>query len=319
MRFNLKSPGTLTSLLSFVALLSAYPRYPNDSSRINDHKIASCVRKAVRDADSTLLHTNKLNVWRDYLKIASADLELQLQPLVLIKFDEDQSFRTQLKTIIEWESQWRKKETEHYIYYYRWDQPPPEIILGVQDAHFNELVELFQIEPLEKIPFRYDLSVHKSVVYPYEDLRGGIVSDQPIDLRNGALAILYFISAAPTPFLEPLTRMYGSYFQNPSTSEAYYQKCLREISKGGYASIKSLFDKDHSQNTFHQNNSSSYAFIYQLDRQFGPEKIAEFLKIVHQGMAVQNMETHFQEIFGIDLSEFEKKFLLKGTGAADKF
>lgn len=89
----------MKSLFGLVALtfLNVLTPHANDASQPNDLKIAQVVRKAVRDADSTLLHTTVLGNWRDYLKIAAIDLEIELQPLVLIKFDEDMSFRTQLK------------------------------------------------------------------------------------------------------------------------------------------------------------------------------------------------------------------------------
>ncbi|MFQ5636547.1 MAG: hypothetical protein ACE5IR_00955 [bacterium] len=299
------------AVLFLIPLLSASPSQPTDSSKINEQEMARSIRNAVRQADSTLMQTHSLNTWRDYLKFATMDLRMQLQPLVLIKFDEDQSFRNQLKTLIEWESQWQRKETEHYIYYYRWDQPPQEIILQVQDAHFNEIIELFEIEPSEKIPFRYDLSIHKSVVFPFEDLRGGIISPQPIDLEKGAQAIFNFLSQAPAAMLEPLSRIYGTYFQSPSTSEAYYQQCLKEIQKQGYISITVLFERNHDVDFSHISNVSSYIFMYQLDRQFGAKKIGEFLTRVSPEMSVAEFENHFYGVFGIKLDEFEEPFMKK--------
>ncbi|MFQ5754287.1 MAG: hypothetical protein ACE5HI_20055 [bacterium] len=297
---------TLT-ILSLIAIWNAFIPHHNNSSQLNDYKIAYTVRKAVRAADSTLLKSKSFNIWRDYLKIAAMDLKLQLQPLVLIKFDEDMGFRNQLKTIIQWESQWQKRETEHFIYYYRWDQPPPEIILEVQDAHFNEIAKLFQIEAKEKIPFRYDLTVDSSTVYPYEDLRGGIVSSNPLDLYNGTKAIFYFVNTEPKCILEPLSIIYGSYYQNPSTSQAYYEKCTREIKKLGYISAENLYIQPMLAHTASQEWFSAYAFVYELNQQFGPQKIAQFVNQVSKEMPQDKFQMTFKAVFGESLSAFESK------------
>jgi hypothetical protein len=301
-----------TVISIFILAISAY--FQNNQPDLSDElKITRAVRLAVREADSTLLHAPKLTPWRNYLKIAALNLDEHLQPLVLIKFDEDISFRNQLKTIIEWEANWKKKETEHYIYYYRWDQPPPEIILEVQDAHFNEIANKFQIEAPEKIPYRYDLNVEESKVYPYEDLRGGIVSPQPFDLQKGALAIFYLINSEPPFLLEPLARIYGSYYQNPSTARAYYVMCLNEIRKNGYIPAETLFPKDSFDSSPTQEWYSSYAFVYDLDQEFGPAKIAQFLARVNSRMAVGEFELAFEETFGIGLPEYESRFKVGGA------
>ena len=75
----------------------------DDSSLPNDYKIAKAVRQAVREADKDLLNSTLLGSWRDYLKIVALDLDVQTQPLILIRFDEDMNFRNQLKQVIEWE------------------------------------------------------------------------------------------------------------------------------------------------------------------------------------------------------------------------
>ncbi|MFQ5823930.1 MAG: hypothetical protein ACE5JB_07740 [bacterium] len=283
------------------------------SNKLNELKIARAVRKAVRDADTTLLKSPTLAPWRDYLKIAALNLETNLQPLVLIKFDEDISFRNQLKTIIEWESQWQKRETDHFIYYYRWDQPPPEIILEVQDAHFNEIVKLFQIEALEKIPYRYDLTAKEGKVFPFEDLRGGIISPQPFDLQKGALTIFYFINSEPPFLFEPLSRIYGNYFQNPSTSQAYYKMCLDEIQKNGYVSAVKLFKKHAIGDSLTQDWYSSYAFVYAINQKFGPAKIAQFVALIKSYMEAVEFQKAFEEIFGTSLTEFEEIFRVENT------
>ena len=266
------------------------------------------MRKAVKSADSTLLKSTLLNNWREYLKISTIDLDVELQPLVLIKFDEDMAFRKQLKAIIDWQCNWLQKETEHFIYYYRWDQPPPEIVLGIQEIHFKAIAKLFKIEIPEKIPFRYDLTAERSTVFRYQDLRGGIISPQPFDLEKSALAIFYFINSEPPSILEPLVRIYGSYFQNPSTSEAYYEHCLKEIQKNEYVSAIILYQQDDISNFSSRDWFSSYAFVYGLNQNFGPEKLAQFLSNVNCQKPATEFQNAFQETFGMSLSEFESRY-----------
>jgi len=266
------------------------------------------MRKAVKSADSTLLKSTLLSNWREYLKISTVDLDVELQPLLLIKFDEDMAFRKQLKTIIDWQCNWLQKETEHFIYYYRWDQPPPEIVLGIQEIHFKALVKLFKIEIPEKIPFRYDLTAERSTVFPFQDLRGGIVSPQPFDLEKSALAIFYFINSEPPSIVEPLVRIYGSYFQNPSTSEAYYEHCLKEIKKNEYISALNLYRQDDISNFTRRDWFSSYAFVYGLNQNFGPDKLAQFLSNVNCQIIETEFQNAFKETFGISLPEFESHF-----------
>lgn len=279
-----------------------------DSSTVDEIKIARTLRQAVCNADSTLLKTTLLGNWRDYLKASTTDLNTELQPLVLIKFDEDMAFRIQLKTIIEWQYNWQHKETEHFVYYYRWDQPPPDVILEIQEIQFNELTRLFKIEAPEKIPYRYDLTATETTVFPYEDLRGGLVSPQPFDLDKSALAIFGFINSEPSAILEPLCRIYGSYFQNPSTSLAYFEHCLTQIKKQGYISSTELYHvKDPS--TFRAKDwFSMYAFAYTLDRKFGPEKISGFLATVNCSISAEEYQAAFSAAFQVNLNDFESRF-----------
>ncbi len=296
-----------------LSVLNSTPSFKNDSSNPDELKIAQVMRKAVKSADSTLLKSTLLGNWREYLKISTIDLDVELQPLVLIKFDEDMAFRNQLKTIIDWQCNWLQKETEHFIYYYRWDQPPPEFILEIQEVHFKELAKLFAIEIPEKIPFRYDLTAEHSTVFPFQDLRGGIVSSQPFDLEKSALAIFYFINSEPPSILEPLVRIYGSYFQNPSTSEAYYEYCLKDIKKNEYTSALNLYRQDDISNFTSRDWFSSYAFVYGLNHQFGPEKLVQFLSNVNCQKPETEFQNAFQETFGISLPEFESRYQQQGA------
>ncbi len=301
---------TLFALL-IPAILNATPNSINDSTEINDQKIAQVVRNAVRQADASILNLNAFSAWRDYLKIAALDLDPQLQPLLLIKFDEDISFRNQLKNLIEWESKFQHKETDHYIYYYRWDQPPPDVILEVQDAHFNELARLFKITALEKIPYRYDLNAAEGAVYSYSDLRGGVISSQPIDLEKCALAILHLINSESTFMLKPLSIIYGSFFHNSATAQSYNEKCLREIFRSGYVGAETLMTIKKLNNSSSPESFSAYAFVFELNQEFGAGKIARLLSNIYGDMPGEDFRDAFQQVFEMDLSEFEKHFLME--------
>ncbi|MFQ5649867.1 MAG: hypothetical protein ACE5IY_07985 [bacterium] len=292
-------PFFLVSIFNLTLLTS------NDSAQPDDTKIARAIRQAVRDAEPELLKSTLTGSWREYLKIAAMDLEMQLQPLVLIKFDEDISFRNQLKKIIEWEANWHRKETKHYVYYYRWDQPLPELILEFQDAHLQEVCEQFGITIDEKIPYRYDLEDEDGTVYPFEDLRAGIVSPHPFDLEKAALAIFSSVNSGLKGMIQPLARLYGSYFQNGSTAQAYYDNCLQVIKTRGYRSPLELlpmrdFDANESQD-WH----SAFAFVYQLDKQFGPKKIKEFLSRANSDMSQDELQEEFEQVFETSITEFE--------------
>lgn len=297
----------LRAFVAFAILSSGWV-LANDSSEANKLTIARTVRLAVRQADSTLLAAPSLKPWRDYMKVAALNLDPHLQPLLLIKFDEDSGFRSQLKSIIGWESRMQKKETEHFIYYYSWDQPLPDMISEFQTAHFNELVRLFQIDPAEKIAYRFDLTGGKNVVFPFDDLRGGIITSHPLDLHLGALAILYLINSEPPSLLQPLARLYGDYFQNPSTSEAYYEMCLDKLHATDYVSAADLYRNADFSETQSQEWYSAFAFAYELDREFGPARISKFLAKLYCDMEPLDFQNHFAVVFGMDITEFENRF-----------
>lgn len=289
----------------------------NDADKKSALKIARTVRQAVRDADSTLLHASNLIAWRDYLKIAALDLDQQIQPLVLIEFDSDAAFRNQLKTLIAWERIYQKQETERYIYYHRPEEPVAPVICELQDAHCNELIKQFNFEPEEKIPYRYDPQVEAGRVFPFEDLRGGVVAPLPVDLHSGALAFFYQIDTAPAFVMQPLAQMYGTYFQNPGTSEAHFQVSMQQIQKLGYVEAEVLCgmqDIDPSDpRTWH----SAFAFVYEMDRVFGPAALAGFIDGLDEHMLPTEMPAHFEATFDMQLSLFEDRFRVSET--AKKF
>lgn len=301
----------MKSLIALLLLLAPLESVPNDSSHVNETEIARAMRMAVREADSTLLKKTALGDWRDYVKLASMQLEPELRPLVLIKFDEDVSFRNQFKKLIEWEYHWLKRETDFYLYYYRWDQPPPDIIVEVQDAHCRALAETFQIEFKEKIPYRYDLTATESTVYPFDDLRGGIVSPHPFDLEKSARAIFNLIGAEPFCLIEALARIYGTYYQNPSTAEAYYHKCLQETQRQEYVSIVELFSKQQFDTESSVEWYSSYCFAYKLNQTFSPPQIAEFLSQSSSEMSLADFRQVFDDIFGVLPEKFEQQRILQ--------
>ncbi len=295
----------------FLLLLCIQVVFSSEPIESSDVQIARIVRQAVRDAEPELLKSQVLAGWREYLKLAAMDLDLQLQPLVLIKFDEDIRFRKHLRQLIESETEWEKTETEYFIYYYRWDQPLPGLILEVQDVHYKELARLFAIELAEKIPYRYDLSAKASLAFPFDDLRGGIVSPQPFDLEVAARAIFSSINSELKILTHPLARIYGRYFQNPSTAQAYYEKCLDEIDVHGYVPASELFQKEEITTGEFQEWYSAYAFTYQLSRKFDSGRLKAFLVTANCNMRQDLFLTTFEEIFGLSLNEFEveQKFL----------
>ncbi len=302
--------------LSLLAIICINASEANDSTYHNDFRIARVVRKAVRDADSTLLHSPTLQSWREYLKIAAMELNYQLQPLVLIKFDEDIAFRNQLKALIEWERDWKHTETDHYIYYYRWDHPLPELILQIQEAHFNEVSKRFGVTATEKIPYRYDITAGEGTVYPFDDLRGGIVSAQPLDLEKATEAILNFVDNEPPSLIRPLCRIYGGFFQNESTADAYYQRCLQTLKQLGYVSALDLYQANDFRQPSERQWASAYAFAYDLDKEFGSERVAELLRRVHCKTSKTEFQKAFESVIGVELSTFERRYVLKQ--AADK-
>ena len=290
-------------LLLFAVNLNA--KYLNDAQQPNDYIIARAVRQAVRNADQDLLKSTLLSSWRDYLKLAAMDLDINIQPLVLIKFDEDIVFRNRLKKIIEWESDWHKTQTKYYIYYYQWEHPLPELILEVQDVHYKEITQLFSIEIEEKIPYRYDLDADKSQIFAFDDLRGGIISPQPFDLEKAALMIFTNVNSQFKFVTEPLARIYGSYYKNPATAKAYYAKCLTEIKKKGYHSAVDIFQTAE----FSEDSPewySAYAFMFKLNEKFRPIKITKFLTAVSPEMTKTEFINTFIEVFGISLPDFEQ-------------
>ncbi|RMD94492.1 MAG: hypothetical protein D6813_02135 [Calditrichaeota bacterium] len=309
---NLKLKGHILKFFGFSLLIffiiAAGSYNINKILNENDLKIARAIRQCVREADSTLLHTSNMKLWREYLKIVAMNLEPDLQPLVLIKFDEDVSFRNQLKSLIEWEATWHKQETEHYIYYYRWEQPPPEIILSLQDAHFNDIAGLFDIQAEEKIPYRYDPKVKEGRVFPFEDLRGGIISNHPFDLEKGARAIFYLVNAHAPFLILPLARIYGTYYHNESTAATYFNMCLKQISKKGYISMMELYNQCEDTEFTPEEFYSAYAFTYEITRKFGPPKVKQFLQRVHCKMEKTEFITAFEEVFQLNLEDFENRF-----------
>lgn len=277
----------------------------DDSSHPNDYKIARAIRQAVRDAEPELLNSSLIGVWRNYLKLVAMDMELQTQPLILIKFDEDINFRNQLKKVIEWEVSSEKRETRNYIYYYNWENPIPGVILGFQDAYFEEITKLFAIKIDEKLPYRYDLTVKQGRFYPLEDLRGGVVSANPFDLKNTAQTIFCYVNSQLPCITQPLSKIYGDYFKNTATSKAYYEKCLEQIKLYGYYSMADLFPQNSELVEGGQEWFSAYAFVYLLDQNHEPKEITKFLESVNSEMTKSEFINAFEQTFGKTLAEVE--------------
>ncbi len=278
-------------------------------------QISHVIRNAVMSADSSLLESSVLSDWRDYLKAAVQELPSELQPIFLIKFDQDTDFRHQLKTIIELNRNWEKKEIQHFIYYYRKENPPPEILLGLLDSYFNEIAQLFKLDKIEKIPYCYDVDTQKNRVYPFDDLRAGVVSANPFDFENVANAMFYSISSRPAFFIKALTKMYGTYFQNRAAANAYDDKCLEMIKPHNYVSVKQLYPltADALMDQFWY---STYAFTYSLVTEFGEVRIKEFLQETACSQGFDAFQMLFSQHFQQSITDFETRFTQGKT--ADK-
>ncbi len=303
LRYKMKNLALLFLLLIFCA--SSAVETADDSSHSNDYEIARAIRQAVRDADHELLNSSLIGAWRNYLKLVAMDMNLQTQPLILIRFDEDANFRTQFKKIIEWQISLERKETRNFIYYYDRESPIPEVILGVQDAHFEEITKLFSINIDEKLPYRYDLTEKQDRFYPLEDLRGGVVSANPFALEKAAQVIFSYVNSQVPCITQPLSKIYGDYFENPATSKAYYEKCLEEIKLHGYYSMADLFAHKEGLVESEQEWFSAYAFVYLLDQNYKPQEITKFLESVNSEMTKFEVISIFEQTFGKTLAEVE--------------
>lgn len=288
-----------------------------DSAGNNDDaEIARAVRQAVRNADSTLLAASWLEGWRDYLKIAAMDLDMRLQPLVLIRFDEDISFRQQLRHLIERESQYQSKESEHFVFYFKWDSPVPDLLLATQDAYAQKLMELFAIKLDEKIPYLYDPMSEQSGSLALSELHGGIISNQPVNLEKSAETILETLSSE-LPFVTiPLAQLYGRFYQSGAEAADYFEKCLIEINNTGYLSAAELFQAQPITDLDDPAWYSAFAFTYELNETYGPTKVGEFLAAARKCLIRDDLLRSFEQVFGESLRDFEIKYLL--TQSADK-
>jgi len=299
---------SFSAVISALIVLSPLSAEPADTSANQDYEISRVVRKAVRQAPQELLKTTVLADWREYLKVVGRELTPETQPLLLIKFDEDSGFRSQLKTIIEWQRDWQRRETEHYIFYFHPDLPIPELLVDILDGHFNEVAKLFDIADVGKIPYRYDVAATAGKVYPYEDLRAGIVSTNPFDFQRAALAIFYSINAEPPLLLKPLAHIYGAYFQNQATAQAYYDRCRTEIERERYVSATQLYQVTDFDGLTGMAWCSAYAFVFDLLKEFGAVKVKAFLGAINCRMAQQAFEQAFSRHFGVTVEAFEKRY-----------
>ncbi len=289
-----------------LALLNGSPltAYPDSSARSTDLEIARSLRTVVRHADADLLNSAVLSVWRDYLMLSASNLDAKLQPLLLIKFDRDVAFRNQFKELISWESEFEKQETEHGLYYYRWHEPVPRLFLAAMDSLIGSISNQFSLPKTEKIPYRYDPTIAATKFYPFDDLRGGIFSNQPLALRELALAA--FKAACPhLDFMtSPLSLMYGTFFQNAAASLNYYRKCNAQVEIEGYTSAIDLYALPADE-IDDSGRCSAYVFVYRLCDQFSPAKVGILMQSIDDQTPAEEFALAFERIFGMTLQHFE--------------
>jgi len=291
----------LTVIFSFHTPLFAYS---DSTAHPPEFEIARSVRAVVQNAGADLLNSTVLGAWRDHLMVAAANLSPEVQPLLLIKFDQDVVFRGQFKELIAWESTLEKQENAHFIYYYKLEQPVPRLLISTLDTHFRSVTKLFGVAPDEKIPYRFVPGVEQTRFYPFDDLRGGIVSGQPVDFHGCAQAIFSAINPNIVFMTQPLARMYGTFFQNETARRAFYEKCLHDLSVAGYTSALQLYTL-HGDGLDAAARFSAYAFVYRLHEQYGVGKVGKFLSAVNDKMSQNEFLAAFKRIFEIGLAEFE--------------
>jgi len=294
----------LIVLAVFVLSNSALFAHSDSSSHTPDFEIARSVRAVVQNAGPDLLSSTVLNTWREHLMVAAANLAPALQPLILIKFDQDIAFRSQFKELIAWEARLEKRETAHFIYYYSLEQPVPGLLLSAMETHFRSVTDLFGLEPDEKIPYRFVPGVKKTTFFRFDDLRGGIVSNQQLDFHACAQAIFSAINPNAALMTQPLARMYGTFFQNEAAGKAFYEKCVSELSQTGYTSALQLYVL-HGDSLDAAAQASAYAFVYRLHEEYGAGKVGQFLHAVHDKMPQNEFLTKFENVFGTSLIAFE--------------
>ena len=305
----------IPAIILYISILNAAFSSPIQSPCSKNAQISHVIRNAVMRADSSLLESSVLSDWRDYLKAAVQELPSQLQPIFLIKFDQDTGFRHQLKAIIELNRNWEKRETQHFIYYYRKENPPPKILLGLLDSYFNEIAQLFKLDNIEKIPYCYDVDTQKNKVYPFDNLQAGVVSANPVDFENAANTIFYALSSRPAFFIKALTKIYGTYFQNHTAAKSYYDKCLEMVKPHKYVPVKQLYPLT-ADALMDQGWYSAYAFTYSLVTEFGEVKVKEFLQDIACNQGFNAFQTLFSQHFQKSITDFETRFTQAET--ADK-
>jgi hypothetical protein len=270
-----------------------------------DLQMARAVRSAVRSADSNLLHSVGSENLRAFLKMSAMQLSRELQPLLLIRFDEDAGFRQELKELIEREHGWQRVESENFFYYYR-NEVPAEVALHVQDAQINALESIFEAEMAEKIPYIYDPGISADSVIVLSRLTGGIRSSQPFDLENTAYAFFSGLNSEVHVICQILSVIYGRYFRNETTVRALYEHHLATIRASYYEPVTiPLLTGVLSPGSIPYN--SVFVFVYKWIDEFGPAAVADFLQRLPSDFDDKQFRTLFRQEYGISIKAFENR------------
>jgi hypothetical protein len=261
----------------------------------------------VQLADSTLLRNSLSDGWRDYLKLMSLELNAELQPLLLIKFDEDIAFRTKLKAIIRREAGFDREDAEHYLYYYSPGMKPPETTFELLEAHCNSFLTEGDITVWEKIPFVYSRTTDKTIVLPFEELDAGIQSPESLDFRGSILAILNFVNADAGFLNEPLAKVYGDFFQNSAQVEQHLSLCLEELGQTDSLSAFVSWQAFRESKVLPSHQAFAFIFVNTLLREFNLAMVVSFSRELWSVEGESEFDQACLTIFGHTAAELEMR------------
>lgn len=290
---------------TFPILFAVFALFSSRSSaqQANDIQIAGVVRHAVQLADSTLLHSSLNEGWRDYLKLMSLELKAELQPLLLIKFDEDVAFRTKLKAIIRREARFDRLETEHFIYYYEPGMKPSETTLELLEAHCNSFLAESGIRIAEKIPYVY--SQGEGVVVPFDELDAGIVSPEPLDFARSIEAILNFVNEGSCFLHGPLAIIYGDCFRNPALIERHLSLCEAETKQMATLSVFDIWAAFRTGEVSPEQKAFAFVFAHSLLREFDLPAVVSFSRELRSVETLTDFDEACRIVFGRTLADLE--------------
>jgi len=271
-------------------------------------------RIAVLDASPDLLKQPLNSGWRQYLKLVALNLEVSIQPLVLMKFDEDVKFRRRLQQLIDRELNLEKEESDSFIFYFNKGAPLPKTAITQLEKQYHKITNAFQIALNEKITYCYEADADLVEVYPPADLLAGILTRTAPDFTRTAAYIFYGIAPEFKFMAFPLISIYGEYFENPAAAKSHYQNCLAQIDSNGYISPfmqahENLDTKNHNSKI----NKSAFVFTYKLLKKYNAGKVSELITMAKTTPDSLSLALKFAKIFGVTVPEFEKSFARKSS------